>query len=175
MRPTVLLDVDGVLNALLPHGLPGTEEQSFQDFRQTEADFFRILYSPEMGRRLMALEADVVWLTTWERRANEEIGTIFGWPELPYLERRPEYDIGGWLTGWWKSMAAQDWVETHPGVPFAWIDDDLADAHRNGELTWMSKLPADTRYYTLSPVASYGISPPAMDALEDWVAERNES
>ena len=155
-RPVILLDVDGVLNAC-PHRDP--EKVGFTDFRVKLCDGFKITHSLEMGERLIALDADIVWLTTWENRSNTLIGPLFGWPEFPVLEGGEEW----YRPGWWKSTVAEKFIRENPR-PFVWIDDDLADAEDNGEIDWVGDV--DLPHFGVAPLTTTGLTPLSLAGIE---------
>jgi hypothetical protein len=159
-RPVVLLGVDGVLN-VVGAAVPGPD--TFTDFRRTRCMGFRIMYSPEMGRRLGALDADIMWLTTWREDANVWIAPLFGWPEHEVLDGE---DGDG--AGWWKSDAAHGYVEEHQR-PFVGLDDDLGAAKRLGEVEWLAGCAVP--HLCISPSTEVGLRPSHLDLIERFVAE----
>lgn len=163
MRPVVFLDVDGVLNAV---PLDGVAPKTFTDWQTSRRNGFRIIHSPEMGARLAALEADIYWLTTWCELANEHIGPLFGWGELPVLGQAQWRNDRG--PGWWKSKAAEQFVAEHHR-PYVWIDDDLGSATRNGECGWL--ISDETPRLLVSPSTGTGLRPDQLAAIETFVAE----
>lgn len=145
-RPLVLLDVDGVLNALRP----GDAWPDWQ-FGQAVADgrTYRISWSPSVVARVLrwAEVADVQWLTTWGHDANRSLRHLLGMPELPvagtYTDAgQPDRISSGadshaeaapaapdQLTGrWWKFDVVRRLVHTEPERPLVWLDDDLLGA-----------------------------------------------
>ncbi len=157
-RPVILLDVDGVLNALSHH------PRGWDDWRQVNARHISIRYSPQMLARLQALDADIVWHTTWRDAANEELAPVIGWDPLPVVP------CDGWLwmePGWWKAPSARAFIEADPR-PFVWIDDDLGSADP-GEITWVQ----DYDYLLVQPTWEEGLQPASLTVIEDWVARRS--
>lgn len=150
VKVRVLLDVDGVLNAVC-HEDDLTDE--WDDWKTAECMGFRIRHSPKMGAvigvwsRLPGVE--VCWLTTWEHKANEWITPLFNdWPQFRVIERHDIERADGSATGqlwasrgpWWKLVEAQAlWAEDQ--VPFVWIDDDLGSAFGDdGATEWVESL-----------------------------------
>lgn len=149
-RPLVLLDVDGVLNAVPRFGDPG----AWTDCRSGEADAagsrFRITWSPTVVDAVLAWRevADVRWLTTWGHDANVSLRRLVGLPELAVAGTYDEpVDQGGAgaadlgagshaartpaapdpLTGrWWKFDVVREIVRADPSRRIVWLDDDLA-------------------------------------------------
>lgn len=159
MRPILLLDVDGVLNAV-------TDEppKTWTDWRITDCNGYPIHHSPEMGRQIAALDADIVWLTTWglSDLANQWVGALFDWPEYPTL------GMGGsrFAPGWWKSFVAEEYLRTQPGRPFIWIDDDLSWSINNGDVPWLGP----DGCLLISPDTRTGLMPEAIAHIRAWIA-----
>lgn len=158
MTVPLLLDVDGVLNCV---GRRPTQE-SWTDWTTAMCiEKWPICHSQQMADALRELDVDIHWLTTWEDLANEWIGPLFGWEELPVLKTGYAHAAAGQIyvpnipyeefkydnpTGWWKFEMAQrfyhDEVLAKGQWQMVWIDDDLATeqpardwAKRNGILT----------------------------------------
>lgn len=161
-RPVILLDVDGVLNAV-PHWDPTA--RGFQDFKmKTCATYYDITHSQQMADRLSALDADIVWLTTWEDRANEWIAPLFGWPELPVIFGGEEW----YRPGWWKSTVAEKFIGEDPR-PFIWIDDDLRHATPS-ELEWINWYDENGyKNLLVAPDTHVGITPFQIDCMEKFI------
>lgn len=84
-RPALLLlDVDGVLNAL---GRPLPQQPTYRTGRASGMDrTFEIAWAPEVVARLVALHTDglaeVRWLTTWGHDANASLRRLIAMPDL---------------------------------------------------------------------------------------------
>jgi hypothetical protein len=163
-RPVVLLDVDGVVNAV-PWGDKKVHD-GFNDFCQTICAGFRITYSPKMGERLAALDADIVWLTTWEQddMANAWIAPLFGWDPLPILHASDEW----YRPGWWKSSILEKFIRNDPR-PFVWLDDDLSSEERRGGIDWVKDV--NVPYLLISPQTANGLQPEHLDRVEEFIDE----
>lgn len=160
MKPVILLDVDGVLNAVCRGPAPDNE---FDDFTEAMCLGFLITYSQEMGRRLAALDADIVWLTTWQERANEHIAPLFGWEEKPVVP-----DISKPSAEWWKNTSAQAFIEADPR-PFIWVDDDLSCSIRtDSDIRWIENLGVPN--LLISPTTNRGLRPKQIDMMEEFIA-----
>lgn len=143
-RPLVLLDVDGVLNALGP-------SPAWEDWRSghavAEGRAYPIRWSPSVVTRVLAWTevAEVQWLTTWGHDANTSLRHLLGMPELPVAGTYADAPEQVWpvpdadahavvapaapdaLTGrWWKLDVVRRLVRQEPGRPLVWVDDDLA-------------------------------------------------
>ena len=145
--------MDGVLNAVTCGRKPPPD--AFDDLTLTKCIGFKIRYSPKMGARLAALDADIVWLTTWRGFANAKIAPLFRWQPMPVLDSKD--DDGVQLQGWWKSEAADAYLMANPR-PFVWIDDDLQWSIGNGDVEWHDGTGADS--FMVFDTASLAISSP---------------
>jgi hypothetical protein len=146
--PLVLLDVDGVLNAL---GRPLPPEwDDWQTGRATAGGgSYEIAWSPSVVRRLLEWhesgQAEVQWLTTWGHDANRSLRQLLDMPELvvagTYDDDLPAGDpdpatgslasvtpaARDELTGrWWKFDVVRRVISGQPGRRLVWLDDDLA-------------------------------------------------
>ncbi len=149
MRPLVLLDVDGVLNAL------GPADASWPDWQRGTARAggraWPVRWSPSVVRAVLDWRdvADVQWLTTWGHDANAGLHTLLGLPELPVAgthdepgrdpqaQGSPDTDEPALaavtpaapdeLTGrWWKFDVVRRVVAAAPERRVVWLDDDLS-------------------------------------------------
>ncbi|MGR6920230.1 HAD domain-containing protein [[Actinomadura] parvosata] len=122
-RPLLFLDVDG---PLLPFG-----EDPEREPRGAAPDSRLARLTPMMGARLAALPCDLVWATTWEEEANDEIAPRIGLPQLPVVtwpEPTGHHEHEDrWLGLCWKTRTLVSWAG---GRPFAWVDDEITDADR---------------------------------------------
>ncbi|MEV0111609.1 HAD domain-containing protein [Nocardia sp. NPDC050799] len=156
-HPLLFLDVDG---PLLPFGEdPGREPRSVV----SDSHFSRL--RPEIGRWLAKLPCQLVWATTWEDEANDELGPRLGLPRLPVVrwpESSAEYEREDrWFGLCWKTRTLVDWAA---GRPFAWVDDEITDADR----TWVAtqhRGPALLRH--VEPFR--GLSGEHFAALDHWL------
>jgi hypothetical protein len=132
MKARVFLDFDGVLNPE-SRSPPGP----LTDWQTSSADGVTVRWSPTVARSIgqLASRAEVLWLTTWEDRAQIHLEPLLGLRRLE-LAGRDQFDTR-WR--WWKHEVVSALWETDPR-PFVWIDDDLplfTDA-----LDWVTGLPA---------------------------------
>ncbi|MGC5310258.1 HAD domain-containing protein [Micromonospora zamorensis] len=81
---------------------------------------------PDDGRRLLALQGELVWASTWMADANDIVAPLIGLPALPVLD---------WSDGDEEPSRGVHW-KTAPlarcaaGRPFVWLDDEITDADR---------------------------------------------
>lgn len=168
----ILLDVDGVLNAVCKRPDP----DQWAAWKQAECMGYTIRYAPEVGRRLGALAAtegvELRWLTTWEHDANVWIGPLFGWPNALVMDRHDlaQQGWGGLIVAtstWWKYDEAKALYEAD-GVPFVWVDDDLGDNHDDGAAEWVRSL--GDQALGIRPATDKGLTDSDLTAVEAFVA-----
>jgi hypothetical protein len=135
-KPLLLIDVDGVL---FPYGTTdgrgaqvfGTGYERFQYIGPdtSAGDEPRWVWLNRVhGPALLALRDafDLVWCTSWTRKANEFIASTIGLPGLPLVDLdSPEYsgfrpDDDMFTRMLVKARAVVDYAA---GRPFCWIDD----------------------------------------------------
>jgi hypothetical protein len=114
-RPLLFLDVDGTL---LPYGSTPHHQSA------PEGNPLLGKLDPGIGARLLALGCDLVWATTWQAVANEEIAPRIGLPPLPVVEF-PDADADDPPGVHWKAPTL---VEYAAGRPFSWLDDEIGVA-----------------------------------------------
>ncbi|KAB8186939.1 hypothetical protein FH608_046475 [Nonomuraea phyllanthi] len=152
--PLLLLDVDGVLNALQR---PGPE------WIATRALGFRLLLNPSHGPMLLKLAeetgAELTWATTWEHDANREIGPKVGLPEMPVIELGSAHDVPGVL---WKTPAVAEYVK---GRPFVWFDDDLNDADE----AYLKTHPGVGEFLIVHVDGDHGLTDRHFEKARDWL------
>lgn len=163
MKPILLLDVDGVLNAVTD-----SDPKAWGDWQQDRANGFGICWSPKMIAALndLADRVEFRWLTTWwdmtERLAFLGLheGITVANTEEEYLDRE------GGPGSWWKLNTAKRVAEE--GRPIIWIDDDLA--FDKPALEWGRSLPPG-RLLGISPTTHRGLCPEHFDVIKAWLDE----
>jgi hypothetical protein len=179
-RPSILLDVDGVVNANRGH----TTEWAFEpQFRSNKASGGYLLnLSREMARALESLNCDIHWLTTWAEHADANIathfqeGTDFNWRNLPVLAN-PNSDhlhFGAYYGAHWKPKAVMDFL-AQPGPPVVWIDDD---ARGYMDMPWEHfgwTLDPHDRLLVVSPYHHTGISREDIATIREWLTGRGHT
>ncbi|MBA2945286.1 HAD domain-containing protein [Streptomyces himalayensis] len=126
-RPILFLDVDGPLIPFGPSASrlrpPTSGSEAFSD--QGNPLLWRL--DPTLGPRLMALDCDLVWATTWMDDANEFVAPLLGLPRLPVVEW-PEGPTDDGPHGLhWKTRHLVEWAGHRP---FIWVDDEISDMDR---------------------------------------------
>ena len=185
--PLLLLDVDGVLNAL---GRPLPPEwDDWQTGRATASGrSYEIAWSPSVVRRLLEWHAggrvEVQWLTTWGHDANTSLRHLLDMPELVVagtygddaVAGEPDAAAGALasvtpsardeLTGrWWKFDVVRSVVRTSPGRRLVWLDDDLA-----GEDDLRAWAAREADCLPLAPPPRSGLRPMDLEVVSAWLA-----
>jgi len=116
-RPWLLLDVDGVLNAI-------NNSQNLKTYDIHHVQHFRIRIPKRVPDWLFELTGYFVptWATMWNDLANDHLVDFLGMPELPVIHC--EYSLAGRLDGLHDKITC---IENQvPGdQPFAWLDDEI--------------------------------------------------
>jgi Swiss Army Knife RNA repair-like protein len=167
--PVLLLDVDGVLNAVrrdLPAG-----------WRRGTFHGYVLSWDPTVVTRLRELHesrrVELQWLTTWTEMADRLLAEPLGLPRGLRTHDREEVlptGFGGQLggaSGWWKLTAARAVAEAEPDRRIVWIDDDLAD--QAGDTSeWLA---ANGQVLVVAPDYRTGLTHAELDRVEAWLAE----
>jgi hypothetical protein len=170
-RPLWLLDIDGVLNALVRGPLP--------DIWPTDAWVQRLVVTevPDRGRMSLPIVAarpvlefvrrvhesglaEIRWHSTWRGAAITAFAPVLGLPGDIAISIAPEWSERPVLQ-WWKQPAAERAVAA--GRRLVWTDDDLrvfADdtAHLAGPDTLL-----------LAPEPTLGLTADELDAIEAFL------
>lgn len=159
-RPLVLLDVDGVLNALPQEGhLPDAWEEWQIGDATADARSWPITFAPAAIKRIVSLHTtnavELRWLTTWGEEANGGLRRLLGLPKLAVAGTyQDECDVAAACAeaaralasttpagpnaghGWWKHDVLTRLTAAEPERLIVWIDDEL---HRPSRYTaWAS-------------------------------------
>jgi hypothetical protein len=165
--PVLLLDVDGVLNAMRWELPPGWEQGTFNGYV--------LSWDPGITARLRGLHesgrVEIQWLTTWATNADrllaEPLGLPRGLRERSGGRTAPTGFAGrhGGRSGWWKLAAAREVAEQEPGRRIVWIDDDLAE-QATETAKWLSAHP---HVLVVAPDVFTGLTHAQLDAVEAWL------
>ena len=164
--PVLLLDVDGVLNAVRPD-LP-------EGWRRGRFNGYVLSWDPTVVARLRAPHesgrVELQWLTTWTELADRLLAEPLGLPRGLRTHSRAVLPTGfggqlGGIAGWWKLAAAQAVAEAEPGRRIVWIDDDLADQAEDTQ-EWLA---ANGQVLVVAPDFSRGLVHADLDRIEAWL------
>ena len=184
--PLVLLDVDGVLNALA-RPLPPDWDDWQTGLASAAGREYEIAWSPSVVHRLLewhdAGRAEVQWLTTWGHDANRSLRHLLEMPELrvagtyddDVVSGDPDRAAGALaavtpaardeLTGrWWKFDVVRRVVSAEPGRRLVWLDDDLA-----GEDDLRAWAAREADCLPLAPPPRSGLRPLDLEVVSAWL------
>ncbi len=185
--PLVLLDVDGVLNAVVRRPDPRTWPDWQSGSAVAGGRRWPITWSPSVVTAVLSWRerADVRWLTTWGHDANASLRELLGLPELPVAgtyadavapppgqaDPLPAAHAAvtpaapDALTGrWWKFDVVRRLVRESPGRRVVWLDDDLAGKREVAH--WMS---AHTDALLVAPHPGTGLVADDLAAVADFL------
>jgi hypothetical protein len=161
MRPLLLLDFDGVLNALRPDD--PIETNDWQDWTTNTVDGFSITTSRTMAAATAKI-AETHWLTTWNENdsANILLSPLLSIGPFPVAAAPPaNYDP------LWKPRAVAGQLST--GRPVVWFDDEAEDLWAH----WGKEKP--NNLFLLAPNESRGLTRLELEAAADWLKKRSSS
>jgi hypothetical protein len=167
--PILLLDVDGVLNAVnldLPEG-----------WRRGIYNGFVLSWDPSVTSRLRDLHesgrVELQWLTTWTHNADKLLAEPMGLPRGLRTHDRDDVLPTGFsgelrgISGWWKLAAARAVAEAEPGRRIVWIDDDLLEQAEDTR-EWLA---ANAHVLVVAPAFETGLTHEELDRVEAWLGE----
>src|SRR3954469_21459786 len=162
--PLMLLDVDGVLNAMRWELPPGWEQGMFNGFV--------LSWDPTITARLRALHesgvVEIQWLTTWAENADKLLAEPMGLPRGLRTHGRDDVLPTGFggerrgVSGWWKLAAIRALAEAEPGRRIVWIDDDLAEPAVDTS-EWLA---ANAHVLVVAPDFFAGLTHSQLDRIE---------
>lgn len=133
IRPVLLLDVDGVLNAI--SRVPDESlwpKELWRRHRVTDLDgnTWPILAAQPVLDYLSAVHAqglaEIRWHTTWRASAKLRLAPVLNLPDWPVAESVTALSTQRDAAGrWWKIAAAHHVVHSE-GRRLIWLDDDIA-------------------------------------------------
>lgn len=171
-RPLVLLDVDGVINAL-SHKHYGSWDDYVTTTAHAQGRDWPITYSPTVVAWLDSLDehAEVQWLTTWEDWAPSSLAPSVGLPSgcmWPVFGRQAEArytgKFGDSANFWWKyELVKLEHADTDRRI--VWLDDDLNYYYDARD--WANARP---NTLAVGTDANSGITQENMDAVDAFLA-----
>jgi hypothetical protein len=174
--PLLLLDVDGVVNAIV--GTAG-----HRPYGQTDAWIWTshvaedgVEYPIMVSRVVLTFireahetgMAEVRWLTTWEGGdAVLALARHLGLPEFAIEGRQAEFP-GKFsdFDHWWKLPVVERLVERDPGRPLVWVDDDIPFSRR-AERFLLAARRTGVPLLTIAPKTRVGLT---LEHLEEITA-----
>lgn len=157
MKPVWLLDVDGVINALMPHR---SHHQAWvADHLGRE---FLIRFDPRIITQIIQLTeiVDIHWCTTWGEDAVSYLSPALGLPTFPVEDPKRDYESLVAGLGWWKYWR---FLESRSYLfPTVWTDDDIPD-----DLMHHHRSDPDSLIIRTNPYN--GLSLENLQQIESWV------
>jgi HAD domain in Swiss Army Knife RNA repair proteins len=167
--PVLLLDVDGVLNALCRNLPEGWRRGTFNNYV--------LSWDPSVVARLRQLHdsgrVELQWLTTWSENADRLLAEAMGLPRGLRTHSREGVLPTGFggerrgVSGWWKLAAARAVAEAEPDRRIVWIDDDLSDPAEDTR-EWLA---AQGRVFVVAPDLFAGLTHAELDRVEAWLSD----
>lgn len=178
-RPVLLLDIDGVLNAISPSPPDTFPADDWLRFHANDpaGGSWRMQISQSVVDWLKDIHADgraeIRWHTTWQEGALD-IGDKVGLPTFPVVDA-PETNWNPieMRKQWWKTPAAFRVVRDE-GRRLIWVDDDIS-YHLAPSDSHLLKTARRNGVFLVSPRTATGLCPRDMGqinfALESWEKE----
>jgi hypothetical protein len=170
VKPAVLVDVDGVLNAFFGCNKPRETCPCHPGWTRlwarSSTGRFRLTLNPAHGGMLRDLAhgagADLVWATYWGEEANTWVSPTVGLPtDLPHVPI-PECDDES-TVGEWKALHVARWAT---GRPFVWFEDELDVPAA------LAGIGLPSPHLVVTVDAGAGLSPDDIERARTWLAAR---
>lgn len=182
MKPVLLVDVDGVLNAYAM-GHNNYQRLGFRKVKVTipatansHSETYFLVVSDEQAKMLSSLrdDFDLVWCTSWNQWANEVISPLLSLPLFPVLELDvtvPQDYVNN--LHWKTKQVAHAFSEggAYSGRRFAWLDDETTKRDR----TWFNTLFGKDFHKLVLVNPGLGFTKDQRDALLIWKDKALES
>ncbi|MFY1654629.1 HAD domain-containing protein [Solwaraspora sp. WMMB762] len=160
-RPYVFLDVDGVLIPFAARATGRSPSPHVAADGEAIGNPLLERLDPEDGRRLLALDCQLVWATTWMAEANDVVAPLLGLPELPVVTW-PDSDDEPLRGVHWKTAFLIRWAA---GRTFVWLDDEISDRDRH----WVSAHhPGEALLHRVDP--HLGLTDADFSTVRQWLA-----
>lgn len=176
-RPLLLLDVDGPLNPWPRLTRTGhTAGDGYTRHTITGLPGFPaglpVLISAAHGAALrdLASRYTLIWATTWGEYANTHLGPLLDLPHLPVLDlpdhlpqprRRGQRKYGSW-----KTPHIARWLDYYaPGLPWAWVDDEVNRFDRAWFAAHYASHPHPVEHLLMRVEAHHGLRTADVTAL----------
>jgi len=162
-KPFLLIDVDGVLNAI-----NGSQSRKTYDIFQVGPYWIRMRHELSDWLYRLSDHYHLTWCTMWDDEANQELSPKLDLPSLPYVPCWDSQDVFPSWNGLDLHCKVPPIEEHLKDRPFAWIDDTIGP----GDLLWSAWRDdevAPTRLLRIDP--RIGLAEHHVNKLIEW-AER---
>jgi hypothetical protein len=195
VTPLLLLDVDGVLNALADDGEHEYAwPQRCAGYATADGSRWPITWAPAVVERLRHWHEDglveIQWLTTWGHDANDELRRLLGLPRFVVAGTYNGFDLEGAtadvdsnahagvapsapdpLSGhWWKYDVVRHVLDENPGRLVIWVDDELQQG--SAFRRWADQQPL---LRAIGPDPETGLSASDLRCIARWLEPEQES
>ena len=167
MKPLVLIDFDGVFNAV--GQLPW--QKAWKDMKEIVfidrlGYKIPVTYSPTLVEffNILSNVAEIEWLTSW-KRDTELLPAQIGINEFPWhdeLRKGPP-----WGSEWWKFEVAQKKAAENPGRKVLWIDDEIPSDFSRDEQIFIQK----HGWTAITPREPIGLTPEHCELIIEFVSK----
>jgi hypothetical protein len=172
MKPTIIIDFDGVFNAV--NDDMDELKNIFPDFRYTEViakdghtipvrvSDTLIQFFNDLSER-----ANIIWLTT-HKQDTETFPEFLGFKTFPWLAEPSNISA----SVWWKLEVIK---ELPRDVPTLWIDDDIPlNNPSSPDYTWIRR-NKHRWLQTIAPNNKTGITPDYLSTITQFVADAHSN
>lgn len=181
-RPVLYMDFDGVVNFvgsrtrhrkeaglgyLRRNGVWAnkTPEDTWKATHGYGQRYFNLNWSAELVRKLDALDADWLWLTSWKADGPEFLDPLLGIESAGWMD----WDYSA-ATGFNHEMKFPALVADQAANPrpFVWVDDEATVAFD------ASALPVEVPHLVLTPDDAVGVTATDLEAMSEFVAKHGD-
>ncbi len=114
--PWLFLDLDGVISPLDHYEENDPPPSKWREMSYLSDAPYGLWVARDMAQCLLALPAQMVWLTSWGETANGDMTRALNWPHLP---------VASFLTSFnkrrWESL--REFIDAYGRRPFVWVED----------------------------------------------------
>ena len=167
MKPLVIIDFDGVFNAVAQqHWQKAWKDMKEISFIDRRGYKIPVTFSPTLVEffNILSNVADIEWLTTW-KRDTEDLPAQIGINRFPWhdeLRKGPP-----WGSEWWKFEVVQKIAAENPGRKVLWIDDEIPAESWKEEQEFIQK----QGWATIVPREDTGLTPDHCESIIEFVSK----
>lgn len=173
----LLLDVDGVVNAVTNRAFPASWPPDTWHheplLNKTEKRSYPMKWSSDVIDLLteLASKVDIRWHTTWQEDALD-VGELMGLPVFP-VEITPvrgkETFSGDHFHDWWKTHRVRYLLDS--GQTIIWVDDDINYYMYRPSYMWFLQGCAAGKILPVCPDSLLGLAPEDFQKINDFIVK----